>query len=74
MDNLNNVDTMELAKTLYKMSSDLDFLDYEETKTSTINIIEETLYNLKNYAILNPSANKGLAILLTCLDTIASHN
>lgn len=74
MDNINNIDTIQLAEKLYKLACDFDFADYTETSASDINEIENALYNLKNYAVLNPTANKNYLTLLCCLDRIANYN
>lgn len=70
MNDIKNIDTLEMAENLYSLSCDLDYMDYEDTKEKDIQELEEALANLKNFAILNPSANKEYETLLLCLDRI----
>ena len=74
MDNIQNIDTLELATALYNLACDLDAADYSETAETEINEIEWALRDLKYYGCLNPAANKGFVTLLNCLVRLANIN
>lgn len=45
-----STDTFEIASKLYELSTDMDYMDYEEEKEKIINEIENAIYYLKTVA------------------------
>lgn len=42
--------TREIARKLYELSKDMDYMDYEEEKENIINELENALYYIKTIA------------------------
>ena len=70
---LYNIDVEGIANSLYNMSIDIDFSDYQETKEKEIKDIIEALYQLKAICE-NPYNSDFYRTFLFCLQAIAENN
>lgn len=47
MEFLEEKSTQEIARKLYELSKDMDYMDYEEEKEQILNDLENVLYHIK---------------------------